>query len=35
MPATHQASSANRGKVPVGWVSIGPREEYRKLERSL
>ena len=23
-----------RGKVPVGWVSIGPREEYAKLERS-
>jgi GNAT superfamily N-acetyltransferase len=23
-----------RGKTPVGWVSIGPREEYHKLERS-
>jgi hypothetical protein len=23
-----------RGKVPVGWVSIGPREEYPKLKRS-
>ena len=23
-----------RGKVPVGWVSIGPREEYAKLARS-
>src|SRR4029077_1824203 len=23
-----------RGKVPVGWVSIGPREEYAKLKRS-
>jgi len=23
-----------RGKVPVGWVSLGPREEYAKLERS-
>ncbi len=23
-----------RGKVPVGWVSIGPREEYARLERS-
>ena len=23
-----------RGKVPVGWVSIGPREEYVKLKRS-
>jgi GNAT superfamily N-acetyltransferase len=23
-----------RGKVPVGWVSIGPREEYAKLRRS-
>jgi ribosomal protein S18 acetylase RimI-like enzyme len=23
-----------RGKTPVGWVSIGPREEYAKLERS-
>jgi ribosomal protein S18 acetylase RimI-like enzyme len=23
-----------RGKVPVGWVSVGPREEYAKLERS-
>ncbi len=25
---------AYQGKVPVGWVSLGPREEYRKLERS-
>ena len=23
-----------RGKVPVGWVSLGPREEYAKLRRS-
>jgi ribosomal protein S18 acetylase RimI-like enzyme len=23
-----------RGKVPVGWVSISPREEYAKLKRS-
>lgn len=23
-----------RGKVPVGWISIGPREEYLTLERS-
>jgi GNAT superfamily N-acetyltransferase len=23
-----------RGKVPVGWVSIGPREAYAKLQRS-
>jgi len=23
-----------RGVVPVGWVSIGPREEYAKLKRS-
>jgi ribosomal protein S18 acetylase RimI-like enzyme len=23
------------GKVPVGWVSIGPREDYAKLRRSL
>ena len=23
-----------RGKTPVGWVSLGPREEYAKLERS-
>jgi ribosomal protein S18 acetylase RimI-like enzyme len=23
-----------RGRVPVGWVSIGPREEYAKLKRS-
>jgi ribosomal protein S18 acetylase RimI-like enzyme len=23
-----------RGKVPVGWISIGPREEYARLERS-
>jgi GNAT superfamily N-acetyltransferase len=23
-----------RGEVPVGWVSIGPREEYARLERS-
>jgi GNAT superfamily N-acetyltransferase len=22
------------GKVPVGWVSLGPREEYAKLQRS-
>ncbi len=22
------------GKVPVGWISLGPREGYRKLERS-
>jgi ribosomal protein S18 acetylase RimI-like enzyme len=25
---------AYRGKTPVGWVSIGPREEYAKLRRS-
>ena len=24
-----------RGKVPVGWVSLGPREDFRKLERSI
>lgn len=23
-----------RGKVPVGWVSLGPRDEYTKLKRS-
>src|SRR5204862_6701786 len=23
-----------RGDVPVGWVSLGPRADYRKLERS-
>ena len=23
-----------RGKVPVGWISLGPRESYKKLERS-
>jgi GNAT superfamily N-acetyltransferase len=23
-----------RGKVPVGWVTLGPREDYRKLQRS-
>ncbi|MBL8516947.1 MAG: GNAT family N-acetyltransferase [Betaproteobacteria bacterium] len=23
-----------RGKTPVGWVSLGPREDYAKLERS-
>lgn len=23
-----------RGKVPVGWVAIGPREEYARLKRS-
>jgi hypothetical protein len=23
-----------RDRVPVGWVSLGPRERYRKLERS-
>jgi ribosomal protein S18 acetylase RimI-like enzyme len=22
------------GKIPVGWVSLGPREEYAKLQRS-
>jgi len=25
---------AYRGKVPVGWISIGPREEFAKLKRS-
>ncbi len=25
---------AYHGKVPVGWVSIGPREEYARLKRS-
>ena len=25
---------AYRGKVPVGWVSLGPREEFAKLARS-
>jgi ribosomal protein S18 acetylase RimI-like enzyme len=25
---------AYHGKVPVGWVSIGPRQEYARLERS-
>jgi GNAT superfamily N-acetyltransferase len=24
-----------RGKTPVGWVSLGPRAQYRKLERSI
>ncbi|MFS2035978.1 GNAT family N-acetyltransferase [Polaromonas sp. CT11-55] len=23
-----------RGKLPVGWVSLGPREDYAKLQRS-
>ena len=23
-----------RGKIPVGWVSLGPREDYAKLEKS-
>jgi ribosomal protein S18 acetylase RimI-like enzyme len=23
-----------RGKLPVGWVSVGPREDYARLERS-
>jgi ribosomal protein S18 acetylase RimI-like enzyme len=23
-----------RGKTPVGWISLGPREDYAKLERS-
>jgi GNAT superfamily N-acetyltransferase len=23
-----------RGKVPVGWVSVGPREDYARLKRS-
>jgi ribosomal protein S18 acetylase RimI-like enzyme len=25
---------AYHGKVPVGWVSLGPREEFAKLQRS-
>jgi GNAT superfamily N-acetyltransferase len=25
---------AYRGKTPVGWVSIGPREDYARLQRS-
>lgn len=25
---------AYRGKVPVGWVSLGPRADYARLERS-
>jgi ribosomal protein S18 acetylase RimI-like enzyme len=25
---------AYRGQVPVGWVSVGPREEFAKLKRS-
>jgi len=25
---------AYRGRVPVGWVSVGPREDYAKLRRS-
>jgi len=25
---------AYRGKVPVGWISVGPREDYAKLRRS-
>lgn len=25
---------AYRGKIPVGWVSVGPREEYARLQRS-
>jgi predicted GNAT family acetyltransferase len=24
-----------RGKTPVGWISLGPREDYRKLQRSI
>lgn len=23
-----------RGRTPVGWISLGPREDYRRLERS-
>src|SRR5262245_36125000 len=23
-----------RGKVPVGWISLGPREEFARLQRS-
>jgi hypothetical protein len=23
-----------RGKTPIGWISLGPREDYAKLERS-
>jgi hypothetical protein len=25
---------AYRDKRPVGWISVGPREDYRRLERS-
>ena len=25
---------AYRGKTPVGWISLGPREEFARLERS-
>ena len=24
-----------RGRTPVGWVSLGPREDFRKLEKSI
>jgi len=24
-----------RGKVPVGWISLGPREDFKTLERSI
>ena len=24
-----------RGKTPVGWISLGPREDFRKLQRSI
>jgi len=26
--------SASRGKTPVGWITLGPREDYAKLKRS-
>ena len=31
---TPPALIAYHGKIPVGWVSLGPREEFAKLKRS-
>jgi GNAT superfamily N-acetyltransferase len=33
-PAGTSRAEGNHGKVPVGWVSLAPREEFAKLKRS-
>jgi GNAT superfamily N-acetyltransferase len=34
MPIPRRDSSPTKGDTPVGWISLGPREHFRKLERS-